>query len=237
MKLELEKIHSMKRIFRLKKYTLFLSSIMVILILFTGSVNAYERPAFKDGLASDWHPGSFCIPCHYTIAGDEKAKSISTGCQCHKIASKKPETRIIDFGMVLDIHTDMVCIKCHVGKDKNVNNLEASDFHRVMSRVACMKCHTIVDGNIQKPRAKICSDCHGADPHIVHGKKLEQLCMACHGEFGEKFTNKSVDPSQKMRLPSTLKESLENKEIESEEITSLGEFISNILSSIKRSLE
>lgn len=218
--------------FKPEKRTFILFVIILYIFLFTTSANAYERPQFTDGLAEKWHPGSFCIPCHYTIAGDDKAKSISTGCKCHNYGPKNPTKPMeIDMTKILDIHTNMVCIKCHVGSKKNISDLQASDFHRVMGRIACPRCHTIENGKIIKPKAKICSDCHGADPHVVHGKKLEKICMACHGEFGEKFVNKDIDPSEKMRSPSALTKSEVNKEIV-EEYTSIGEFISKIISSI-----
>lgn len=216
-----------------RKRSLRVLFIIAGILLFHGTANAYEIPQFTDGLAEKWHPGSFCIPCHYTIAGDEKAKSISTGCQCHNYKPKNPVKPMqIEMPRILEIHINMVCIKCHMGSNKNISNLRASDFHRVMNRVACMKCHTIDNGKIIKPKAKICSDCHAADPHVVHGKKLENLCMACHGEFGEKFTNKSVDILDKIRLPSAITRLEEKEDVVKREYTSIGEFINKLISSI-----
>lgn len=226
-------IPRMKSMSIFKKRNLILFFIAVNLLFIPGSTAVYERPTFSDGLAEKWHPGSFCIPCHYTIAGDEKARSISTGCQCHKYQPKNPVKPMqLDMTKILDIHINMVCIKCHVGQNKNITNLKAADFHRVMNRVACLRCHTIANGTIIKPKAKICSDCHAADPHVVHGKKLEKICMACHGEFGEKYSNKSIDPSEKMGLPSTISKLDANDGVLIQDYTSIGEFINKLISSI-----
>lgn len=229
-----EVIPNMKSSYIFKKRTLILLFLMAAgLIIIPGSNAAYERTPFSDGLAEKWHPGSFCIPCHYTIAGDEKARSISTGCQCHKYSLKNPiKPMQIDMTKILDIHINMVCIKCHVGQNKNISNLKAADFHNVMKRIACTKCHTIENGRAIKPKAKICSDCHAVDPHVVHGKKLEKICMACHGEFGEKFSNKSVDPSEKMSLPSAISKLDTNETFLTKDYTSFGEFINKLVLSI-----
>jgi hypothetical protein len=228
-----EVIPNMKSSYIFKKRILILFVLIAGFLMIPGSTAAYDRPPFSDGLAEKWHPGSFCIPCHYTIAGDEKARSISTGCQCHKYQPKNPVKPMqIDMTKILDIHINMVCIKCHVGQNKNISNLKAADFHMVMKRIACTKCHTIENGKAIKPKAKICSDCHAVDPHVVHGKKLEKICMACHGEFGERFVNKSIDPSEKIRLPSTIAKLETNEDVLAQEYSSVGDYINKLLSSI-----
>ncbi len=162
---------------------------LFITLLFSIAVDAYERPQFKDGLTDAWHPGSYCIPCHYTLIGPEKAQNISNGCKCHDYTPKGSEgTLKVDMKQIFDIHKDIVCIRCHVGM-KEENNVTAADFHRVMSKTACLSCHTYANGTIQKPIKTSCSDCHGGDPHVVHGDKLDKMCVACHGEFADKYVN------------------------------------------------
>ncbi len=160
----------------------------MVLLTLSSPAGAFERPPFKDGLVNDWHPGSICIPCHYTLLSTEDARAISYGCSCHRYVPKAPLSANTDMTKILDIHENIVCIKCHVGK-QNVNNVTASDFHRIMNKVACMQCHTIANGTIQKPLKTNCSDCHAADPHVVHDKKLEDMCVLCHGDYINKFAS------------------------------------------------
>ncbi len=160
---------------------------LLIALLFSIAASAYERPQFKDGLTDNWHPGSYCIPCHYTLIGAEKAQNISNGCRCHDYRPKGAEGSLkVDMKQIFNIHKDIVCIRCHVGM-KEENNVTAADFHRVMSKTACLSCHTYANGTIQKPLKTNCSDCHGGDPHVVHGEKLESMCEACHGDFAQKY--------------------------------------------------
>lgn len=214
-----------------KKCFITLLFLMSYIVLASPPANAYERQEFMDGLAEKWHPGSFCIPCHYTVAGTEKAKKISTGCQCHNYKQKNNPGMKIDMTRILDIHTDMVCIKCHMGSEKNLENTNASDIHRIMNRVACLKCHSVENGTMLKPKDKKCSFCHGADPHIVHGKKLESICVACHAEFGEKYVNKSVDQTEKMSSPSSIVKMENSIKVESRN-PSIGEIVSKLFSSM-----
>lgn len=166
-------------------FILFLS--MLFLISLTISVNAYERPEFKDGLTDSWHPGAFCIPCHYTLLSTDKAQTISNGCKCHDYVPKNAVNRYnVDMTKIFDIHKDIVCIRCHVGV-KDGTNVTAADFHRIMSKEACMACHTYLNGTIQKPQKTNCSDCHSGDPHVVHGQRLEKMCVTCHGDFADRY--------------------------------------------------
>ncbi len=203
--------------------------IITIPVLFSNSALAYERPAFTDGLAAKWHPGNFCIPCHYTVAGTEKAKAIDRNCEnCHKYRYNNSffNTKKIDMTYIVNIHSDMVCIRCHVGL-KSQNNITAADFHRIMSKTACLSCHTYENGTYVKPLKNKCSDCHSGDPHVAHGEKLEKMCEACHGEFGEQYVNKSISPEDKMNAPSSLNSTIAKSDIF--EYSSLGQFLMKLI--------
>ncbi len=196
-------------------------TIIILLIIFSGYADAYERPEFKDGLADKWHPGSFCIPCHYTLLSSEKAQSISRSCKCHDYKPKNAERSYqVDMSKIFDIHKNAICIRCHI---KATGNITASDFHRAMSNVACLRCHTYSNGTYLKPQKTACSECHGGgDPHIVHDKRLGKMCVACHGSFGEKYIKK---------LPPKIRVSLEQQNISAavKEYPSIGEFIIKII--------
>ncbi len=154
---------------------------------------AYERPEFKDGLTSNWHPGAFCIPCHYSLMSTEKAQNISVSCKnCHenmRAREKGKRKYEIDMNRVFNIHKDIVCIRCHIGT-KEQRDVTAQDFHRIMP-IDCINCHNYTNGMYQKPEKKNCSDCHmKGDPHVVHGDKVDKMCIACHGEvFANKYVN------------------------------------------------
>jgi len=193
------------------------------LVLLSKPANAYERPVFRDGLTDKWHPGAYCIPCHYTLLDTEQARAISNGCKCHYVGPGIPENKYkIDMAPIFDIHKDIVCIKCHVG-NKDGNNVTEADFHRVMNKVACLSCHTFENGTYQKPQKTKCSDCHGGDPHVVHGDRLQKMCVACHGEFVLDYTGKPG-------LPSAPNQSL----IFTREYTTIGEIMTRIIDSLMR---
>lgn len=205
---------------------LIFSLILVSLVLLAKSAYAYERVEFKDGLTEKWHPGGYCIPCHYTLLGTEKARAISYNCyKCHDLRPKDAKSKYeIDMTKVYDIHKDIVCIRCHVGI-KDEKNVTAADFHRIMSKTACLSCHTFDNGTYIKPQKTKCSDCHGGDPHIVHGKKVENMCTACHGEeFGEKY----------VKPPAALIPSIGKPEVSIKEVPTIGGFISKIIESLIR---
>jgi|GEM_PF-2122278 len=189
----------------IKKYIIILSIIIYISLSIT-SANAYERPEFTDGLGSNWHKAKICLPCHYMLLGTEKARTISNSCMnCHQYHIKGytvTTDKKLDMKSIENIHLDIVCIRCHVGSQSQ-KNLTAADFHRVMKKTACLVCHTYENGTYKKPLKNKCSDCHSGSPHVVHGKRIEELCAACHGEFGEQYATKSIKPGDEM-IPSSL---------------------------------
>lgn len=211
--------------------------IMIFFILLAMPVNAYERPEYKDGLENNWHPGSFCIPCHYTLLGNERASSISTGCTktCHAQANWPKDSKskyFVDITKISKIHKEILCIKCHVGSKSGIN-VTAVDFHMVMSKTDCMECHTYVNGTYMKPEKTRCSDCHAGDPHVVHGNRLEKMCVACHGKFGENYVNNSGGTNEKLKLSSPLNASRAKTLTE---YPTLGQFMSKIIESIMQIL-
>jgi len=216
---------------RNKTIVLILFIIIVSSVLLSHQASAYERLQFTDGLTSAWHPGSFCIPCHYTLLGDERAKQISSGCTrtCHANRDKDSQSVYkIDMSKISLIHKNILCIRCHVGT-KSGRNVTAVDFHRVMSKTECLSCHTFENGSYVKPKKSGCSDCHGSDPHVVHGKRLEKMCEACHGEFAMKYINKLELPpgASNTSLASIMKKSETIKEY-----STIGEIITGIIKSL-----
>lgn len=183
-------------------YKVIINILSILMISFYGLVSissaTYERPAYDQALTAPWHPGSYCIPCHFSLMDIEKAKKISGSCKCHDYRPKGITGGYkVDMTKIYDIHKDIMCIRCHIGM-KNQQNVTVQDFHRIM-QIACSDCHTYVNGTYQIPEKKKCSDCHAdGNPHVVHGDKIEKLCIACHGEeFANKYVNKTIEISDK----------------------------------------
>lgn len=222
---------SRKKIVPINKNIIFIICTMVMLpFLFAGPASAYERPEFKDGVGARWHDAKICLPCHYMLAGTEKASAISSSCEnCHSNQVKgyaKGDDRKIDMTKIANLHKDIVCIRCHVGL-KSQKNVTAGDFHRVMSKTACLSCHTYENGTYKKPLKTRCSDCHNVNPHVVHGKRIEKMCVACHGEYIEVYVN-SLGAEDKAKLPSLSNISMPNIS-NKPEYPSIGEFIIKLL--------
>lgn len=197
--------------------------ILISIIFIPVSAGDYKRPEYKDGLEDKWHPGGYCIPCHYMLLGTEKAREISHGCdKCHVYTPKGADSGLkIDMSKVYDVHKDIVCIRCHVGIKDNMTSV---DFHMIKSKMACETCHTVANGTYLKPPTTKCSNCHSSDPHVVHGKRVENLCVACHGEFGEKY----------VKPPAALVPSPGKPEVAVEAFPTIGEFMSKIIESLIR---
>jgi len=207
----------------------FIMFILIILVfLSTSSANAYESPEYKDGLFQSWHRANLCIPCHYMLGGTAKAQTISNSCEnCHKYRIKgatAANDRKIDMSYIENLHTDMVCIKCHVGLITE-NNMTAADFHRVMSKTACLSCHTFENGTYIKPLKTKCSDCHSGSPHVVHGNKLNKMCVACHGEDMGKFINMNSEEMSRIMLVQGQNTTIEDIS----EYPTIGQFIINLI--------
>lgn len=218
-----------------KNVFVLLSSLSIILLtnITIDNAAAYERPTFKDGLTSQWHPGALCITCHYVLNSQERALSISSGCKCHsaEYALKNAESsKKVNMPKIFDYHKNIICVKCHVGTNKN--QTLPQDIHRVMNNVSCFKCHTFENGTIKRPEKTKCFECHGGDPHIVHGKKVENVCPACHGEFAERYLDRTLKASERAMLPAAILNLSSNKEEKKREYPTVYKFLTNILNSI-----
>lgn len=209
---------------------LIISLVMFSLILMANQANAYERPEYKDGLDAKWHAGRICLPCHYTILSDAEAKEISRGCSshCHKSTYRPKDSKNkykLDMSKIVDLHKDVMCIRCHAGI-RNENNITATDFHRMMSKTGCLSCHRFENGTYFKPEKTKCSECHASDPHVVHDKKTEKMCVLCHGDFVENYVNPAT---QDQVSEKTVDMAREKTTIES---PTIGQFISSMIESL-----
>ncbi len=176
---------------------IFILAIVFISIVISTST-AYERPAYEDALMAPWHTGGYCIPCHYSLLGVEEANKIR--CKtCHDYRPKDAERKYdVDMSEIFDIHKDNMCIKCHIGT-KDREDITVQEFHMIMP-IECLDCHDAnANGTYLKPEKKECSECHySGDPHLIHGKKIEELCIPCHGEeFANKYIDKTIEISEK----------------------------------------
>lgn len=216
----------------MKKDILILTIISIFIILFiTYQVAAYERPEIKDGLTGRWHPGALCIYCHYSLSTTEKAQAISSGCKCHdKVYIPKDAKNVYDVesSKILDLHKDIVCVRCHIGiKNREVN---VQDLHSIKNKLECTQCHIIENTTIKIPEKKKCFECHGGDPHVVHSNKTEKLCPACHGEFGERYMKNTLLTQEKEMLPATF---VKNETTVIKEYPTVVDFVINIIKSIR----
>ncbi len=215
----------------MNKISIFIIIIVIFAMVGANVANAYEMPVFNDGLAERWHPGALCIPCHYSLAGKEKAQSISNGCKCHG-TEYMPKGALSTYNVnktkILELHQKIVCIRCHIGvKDREIT---VQDLHELKKgKVACIKCHVIDNGTIIIPEKKQCYECHGGDPHIVHGGNTEKLCIGCHGDFGERYINRTLKSAEMSAVPDILKK---NETIMVKEYTTIYDFLANIIKSI-----
>lgn len=173
-------------------------SILIFIVVLFSMISisaAYERVQPKDGLIAPWHPGGYCISCHYSLTSIEKAQKISYTCSCHDYRPKGETGGYkVNMSKIFDIHKDIICIRCHIGM-KDQKNVSAQDFHRIM-KIECSNCHRYSNGTYQIPEKKNCSDCHASgNPHVVHARenRVGKMCIACHGEeFAKKYANKTI---------------------------------------------
>jgi hypothetical protein len=217
---------STKKIQKIMLITIFF--VIILFYLIPVPVNAYESPEYKDGLFQRWHRANLCIPCHYMLAGKAKAQGISGSCaNCHQYHVEGftvANDRKINMTGIENLHTDMVCIKCHAGS-KSGPNITAADFHRIMSKTACMSCHTFENGTYIKPLKTKCSECHSGSPHVVHGTKLDKMCVACHGEVIGKFINTTPEEAANIMLISGQNTTI----AQIQEYPSIGQFIIQLI--------
>lgn len=218
-----------------KNVFILLSALSIILLMnvITNNATAYERPAFSDGLTDRWHPGALCITCHYVLNSKERAQSISNGCKCHAdYALKNTEGyKKINMSKIFDYHKNIICVKCHVGTNKN--QTLPQDIHRVMNNISCLKCHTMDNGIIKRPEKTKCFECHGGDPHVVHKNKVERVCPACHGEFGERYVSRILKESEMSMVPPAVLNATNMSINKKREYTTIVDFLMNIINSMR----
>lgn len=153
-----------------------------IITFFINSVNAVD-------LEGKWHEGDKCVGCHNAILSESSSKRINDGCLCHYPPEDPVWYNKVDIRSVKDIHGTRTCIKCHVN---SIAVSSKENLHEIHSATECEKCHG--NENVIKPSYVDCSSCHESEIHGIHD--IENLCIICHGKFGEdalqKFKSASV---------------------------------------------
>jgi hypothetical protein len=133
-----------------------------------------------------WHPAPECVQCHVSLLSDGALRAKLGNCKCHGGAYTSGGA--IDMDKIRkDAHGVTVCIDCHIGSGIAISagEIPCDEIHRLHVRVDCQACHgkreslTIPDGN--------CDFCHIGDAHSVHGNKMGDLCVVCHGPFGIEY--------------------------------------------------
>jgi hypothetical protein len=175
---------------------------IVILNFFVITVNAV------DDLEDDWHNGKMCISCHNSVLPESSYKKINYGCLCHYPPEDPVWYDKVDIRSVKNIHRSRPCIKCHVNSIA-VSNKE--NLHTVHIDIECSNCHG--GQEVVMPSYLDCFSCHESEIHGIHN--IENLCIICHGKFGEdsiqKFRSSSVPVStnistipEKNRFPTVI---------------------------------
>lgn len=139
----------------------------------------YERPGWSGDLR---HSGAKCFQCHFSLIEIERAYGIQ--CKCHYLENNDWNLNV-DMKKVQQIHGNSPCIRCHVGI---VEQLGDNDIHFLHSNKKCDVCH-IAKERLIRPNTTDCNVCHPYGPHGSH-ENLSSLCVLCHGEYGQSFTNK-----------------------------------------------
>jgi len=143
-------------------------------------------PPNPRGFIGTWHPVPECGQCHVSLLSEGALRAKLGSCKCHKEAYTTAGA--IDMDKIRTVaHGSKTCIDCHIGSGivTSAEETPCDEIHRVHVSVDCQACHdereslTIPDGN--------CDFCHLGDAHSVHGNKMGDLCVACHGSFGIKY--------------------------------------------------
>lgn len=177
---------------------------------------ALQNPEFYiSQMEADWHPGKMCVQCHFLIPWKKLRDSVTLNCEpCHvakKAINRELESEVQSrYGStwraqvkfyknetkIPDLHANKNCNICHglpYWSDGNVDIF--AEFHTLhTANVTCFECHKkredIVQGidlNRFDPLKKQCFWCHGETIHVVHARKLTEVCPTCHGEWGEQY--------------------------------------------------
>ena len=184
-------------------------------VLTTPSYALYEK---YRGIMSDWHKAKICMPCHINTLPEKDAERFLRCTPCHN-----PQLNLRDQKQLEEIHDVDICIKCHVGSEYNKKNLGIR-VHDPHYKLSCEKCHGDVGS---KPDVNLCTDCHGSNPHEVHGRVLDEICVACHGEKIKDY----LPPTEEKKVAAE-KKAEEVKAEEKSIIQSISDLILNLLSFI-----
>ncbi len=187
---------------------------IVFVMLATPSSALYEK---YQGLMAGWHKAKICMPCHINTLSGEELERFLRCTPCHNTKLNLKDQKQLE-----KIHGVNLCIKCHVGStfDKNNLGLHVHDPHYKLS---CSTCHGDV---ASKPDQRLCTECHGSNPHAVHGRILDKICTFCHSE-----NIKGYLPPEEKKAP----QKVETKEKEVEKkpiIQSISDLILGLLSFI-----
>ncbi|MCW7078513.1 MAG: hypothetical protein OCU22_05240 [Canidatus Methanoxibalbensis ujae] len=148
-------------------------------------------------LTGSWHPAPECVQCHVSLLSTEELRAKLGTCNCHN--KKYSTSGGIDMQKIREsAHGIKVCIDCHIGTGlMDHTNISSDKFHRAHQDVRCESCH-LKEGSSEPfvPEVSECDACHGRDPHMVHGNKTTDLCVVCHGAFGEKYKREGIIPPE-----------------------------------------
>ena len=197
---------------RLTLITLIL--LAVFSTVFTTSVSAEFSKI--SGLMPKWHKARICMTCHAATLPEDELNKFLQCSPCHN-----PDLNLRDPVAVERIHGVNVCIKCHVGADKDITNLDGL-VHVPHKNVKCENCHGTE--LIFKPK-KSCDNCHKGGPHAVHSKILNEICVMCHSKNIRDYTGESP-------LPPGIKVTPTPQPVEEQERFSLAALIIKLLSMI-----
>ncbi len=185
-----------------------------LILLATPSYALYEK---YRGLMANWHEAKICMPCHINTLMGSKLESFLTCTPCHN-----PNLNLKNMQQLEKIHEVNLCIKCHVGSEYDEKNL-GIHVHDPHYKLECSTCHGDV---ASKPDMRLCTDCHGKNPHAVHGRILDEICVACHGEKIKGYLPPTEEGKALVKKPEEVK--TEEKSV----FQSISDLILNLLSFI-----
>ena len=154
-------------------------------------------PNTANFLAGRWHPAPECVQCHVSLLTKDELNAKLGSCNCHSAAYSTAGN--LDMEKIREkAHGIKVCVDCHIGTGlADPKNISCGKFHRAHQGARCEACH-IQEGSREPfvPESTSCDACHSRDPHAAHGAKTTELCVVCHGEFGEKYKEAGVLPPE-----------------------------------------
>ncbi|WP_456370790.1 hypothetical protein [Geoglobus sp.] len=205
-----------ERIYRLALIFSFVLAVTTTLL--ASAVVAEQNYGKYQGLMAPWHDAKICMPCHVnTLTGKELDRFLSCT-PCHN-----KNLNLNDQNQLLSLHGVNFCIKCHVGSVYNSSNL-GMKVHVPHYRLTCDRCHGD-DGAISKPDTNSCIECHGSNPHSVHGRVLDDVCFYCHSEYMKEYLPNYTETELKSVGISTTPAPQETPAVEERQIRSIADLI------------